>query len=52
LGAVILPPMPAFYHRPATVLDIVHQTVGKVLDQFGVEHGLFARWQGAGSPPA
>ncbi|MBI5523003.1 MAG: UbiX family flavin prenyltransferase [Desulfarculus sp.] len=52
LGAVILPPMPAFYHRPATVLDIVHQTVGKVLDQFGVEHGLFARWAGAGQEPA
>lgn len=52
LGAVILPPMPAFYHRPTTVLDIVRQTVGKVLDQFGVEHRLFARWQGAGSPPA
>jgi 4-hydroxy-3-polyprenylbenzoate decarboxylase len=52
LGAVILPPMPAFYHRPATIMDIVHQTVGKVLDQFGVEHQLFARWQGAGSAPA
>jgi 4-hydroxy-3-polyprenylbenzoate decarboxylase len=52
LGAVILPPMPAFYHRPATVMDIVHQTVGKVLDQFGVEHQIFARWQGAGSAPA
>lgn len=49
LGAVILPPMPAFYHRPATVLDIVRQTVGKVLDQFAVEHDLFARWRGAGS---
>ncbi|CAO0819604.1 flavin prenyltransferase [Desulfarculales bacterium] len=50
LGAVILPPMPAFYHRPATMLDIVRQIVGKVLDQFGVEHDLFTRWQGAGSP--
>lgn len=46
LGAVILPPMPAFYHRPATVGDIVRQGVGKVLDQFGVAHQLFARWQG------
>ncbi|MFH1059979.1 MAG: UbiX family flavin prenyltransferase [Pseudomonadota bacterium] len=46
LGAVILPPMPAFYHRPATVQDIVNQTVGKVLDQFGVAHDLFARWAG------
>lgn len=49
LGAVILPPMAAFYHRPATVRDIVLQSVGKVLDQFGIEHQLFARWQGA--PP-
>ena len=46
LGAVILPPMPAFYHRPASLADIVAQGVGKVLDQFGVEHDLFARWQG------
>ncbi|MCW8837040.1 MAG: UbiX family flavin prenyltransferase [Rhodospirillales bacterium] len=46
LGAVILPPMPAFYHRPATVDDIVAQGVGKVLDQFGVEHTLSERWKG------
>jgi 4-hydroxy-3-polyprenylbenzoate decarboxylase len=46
LGAVILPPMPAFYHRPATLMDIVRQGVGKVLDQFGVAHQLFERWQG------
>ena len=44
MGAVILPPMPAFYHRPETVEDIVDQTVGKILDQFGVDHGLFRRW--------
>ncbi|MFZ5584813.1 MAG: UbiX family flavin prenyltransferase [Thermodesulfobacteriota bacterium] len=52
LGAVILPPMPAFYHRPATVEDIVNQTVGKVLDQFGVAHELFARWAGPQGRPA
>lgn len=44
LGAVILPPVPAFYHRPATILDIVHQTVGKVLDCFHIPHDLFQRW--------
>ncbi|MDH5638855.1 MAG: 3-octaprenyl-4-hydroxybenzoate carboxy-lyase, partial [Nitrospinota bacterium] len=44
MGAVILPPMPAFYHHPKTVEDIVDQTVGKILDQFGVEHSLFKRW--------
>jgi 4-hydroxy-3-polyprenylbenzoate decarboxylase len=47
-GAVILPPMPAFYHRPASVDDIVNHTVGKILDQFGVEHGIFKRWEGGG----
>jgi 4-hydroxy-3-polyprenylbenzoate decarboxylase len=47
-GAVILPPMPAFYHRPASVDDIVDHTVGKILDQFGVEHDIFKRWEGGG----
>jgi 4-hydroxy-3-polyprenylbenzoate decarboxylase len=43
-GAVILPPMPAFYHRPKTIDDIIDQTVGKVLDLFDIEHDLFTRW--------
>ncbi|MCL4800580.1 MAG: UbiX family flavin prenyltransferase [Burkholderiales bacterium] len=47
-GAVILPPMPAFYHRPATIMDLVHQSIGKALDQVGVEHELFRRWTGHG----
>lgn len=52
LGAMILPPMVAWYHRPTTVQEIVDQTVGKVLDAFGVEHQLFRRWEGAEpSPP-
>ena len=46
LGPVILPPLVAFYHRPETVADIVDQTVGKVLDQFGIAHELFRRWAG------
>jgi 4-hydroxy-3-polyprenylbenzoate decarboxylase len=45
-GAVILPPMPAFYHQPKTIADLVDQTVGKVLDQFSLEHDLYKRWQG------
>ena len=45
-GAIILPPMPAFYHQPKTISDLVDQTVGKVLDQFGLEHDLYMRWQG------
>jgi 4-hydroxy-3-polyprenylbenzoate decarboxylase len=45
-GAVILPPMPAFYQQPATIMDLVHQSIGKALDQVGVEHELFKRWAG------
>src|SRR5258708_24561341 len=44
LGAIILPPMPAFYHAPKTIDDLINQTVGKILDQFQVEHTLFKRW--------
>jgi len=46
MGATIMPPVPAFYHRPKTILDIVDQTVGKALDLFGIEHNLFPRWSG------
>jgi 4-hydroxy-3-polyprenylbenzoate decarboxylase len=45
-GAVILPPMPAFYHKPASIMDLIHQTIGKALDQVGIEHSLFKRWSG------
>ncbi len=45
-GAVLLPPLPAFYPRPETVDDIVNQTVGRILDQFDIEANLFSRWRG------
>jgi 4-hydroxy-3-polyprenylbenzoate decarboxylase len=45
-GAVILPAMPGFYHRPKTMDDIIDHVVGKVLDQFDIDHGLFRRWGG------
>ena len=45
-GAVILPPMPAFYHRPQTLDDIINQSVNKALDQFDVDVTLFKRWTG------
>ncbi len=48
-GAVILPPMPAFYHRPETLMDVIHQSIGKALDQVGIEHNLFKRWSGHNS---
>lgn len=49
IGAMILPPAPAFYHRPKTIDDVINHTVGKILDQFDVAHTLFWRWTGA--PP-
>lgn len=49
-GAIILPPVPAFYHLPRTLDDVVNQTVGKALDLLHIPHHLFQRWQGAPSP--
>jgi 4-hydroxy-3-polyprenylbenzoate decarboxylase len=46
MGAIVMPPMPAFYHKPQTVQDIVDHTVGKVLDIFDIKHDLFRRWSG------
>jgi polyprenyl P-hydroxybenzoate/phenylacrylic acid decarboxylase-like protein len=43
-GGTVLPPVPAFYHRPASIEDLLRQTAGKVLDQFGIQHALFDRW--------
>ena len=45
-GAVILPPVPSFYSRPATVEEIVNHTVGRILDVLAIEHDLYARWEG------
>ena len=49
IGAVIMPPVPAFYHRPQSLDDVINQTVNRVLDQFAINlpEDLFARWQGA-----
>ena len=44
MGAHILPPIPSFYNQPGTIEDIIHQTIGKVFDYFGIEHNLFERW--------
>ena len=51
IGAIIMPPMPAFYHRPQTVDDIINQSVNRVLDLLEIElnQDLFDRWQG---PPS
>lgn len=45
-GAIVLPPMPAFYHQPQSIQDIIDHTVGKILDQLHIEHSLMNRWQG------
>jgi flavin prenyltransferase len=54
MGAVLVPPMPAFYHRPVTVDDIVNQTVGRILDLLGLDPAdeLFARWKGGPTEPS
>jgi 4-hydroxy-3-polyprenylbenzoate decarboxylase len=49
MGAVILPPVPAFYHKPKSIRDLIHHTVGKTLDCFQIPHQLFQRW-GTGEP--
>ncbi len=48
LGAVIMPPMLAFYHQPQTIQDIIDQIVNRIIDQFDIElpEDLFTRWQG------
>jgi 4-hydroxy-3-polyprenylbenzoate decarboxylase len=48
MGALIMPPMPAFYHRPQSLEELIDQTVNRVLDQFDIElpQDLFNRWQG------
>jgi len=44
IGAVIAPPVPAFYAKPQTIAEMIDQTLGRVLDLFGLETGLVKRW--------
>jgi 4-hydroxy-3-polyprenylbenzoate decarboxylase len=44
MGGVIMPPVPAFYHHPKTIEDLIDQTIGKVLDLFSIDAKLFRRW--------
>jgi len=50
MGGIVMPPLPAFYHMPKTIQDVVDHTVGKALDLFNIEHSLFRRWSGTGNP--
>lgn len=52
MGAILAPPMPAFYNKPKTVDDIVNQTIGRVLDLLGIKNEeLFTRWAGPQRAP-
>lgn len=43
-GAILMPPVPAFYHRPTSIDDIVNQTVGRAFDLFDLDTGVVRRW--------
>ena len=54
MGAIVMPPVPALYHRPTSLRAVIDQTVNRALDMLDIElhHDLFPRWQGAnGNPP-
>jgi 4-hydroxy-3-polyprenylbenzoate decarboxylase len=50
MGAIVAPPVPAFYIRPATVDDLVDHAVGRILDLFGLDSPLVERWTGKARP--
>ncbi|MDC8757964.1 UbiX family flavin prenyltransferase [Janthinobacterium fluminis] len=46
MGGIIFPPLPSFYHHPQSMADMVDHTLARVIDLFGIEHGLAPRWTG------
>ena len=46
MGGIVFPPLPSFYHKPASIEEMVNHTVGRVIDLFGIEHALAPRWSG------
>lgn len=51
MGAIIMPPVPAFYSRPETIEDLINHTVGRALDLFGIDTDVVKRWQGPAARP-
>jgi 4-hydroxy-3-polyprenylbenzoate decarboxylase len=51
MGGIVFPPLPSFYHRPATIDEMVEHTVARVIDLFGIEHALAPRWAGMKADP-
>jgi flavin prenyltransferase len=51
MGGVVFPPLPSFYHKPASIDEMVDHTVGRVIDLFGIEHALAPRWTGMKAGP-
>lgn len=50
MGAIITPPMPAFYNNPQSIDDIINHSIGRILDLFDIDAGILKRWQGNKSP--
>ncbi|GGI53881.1 flavin prenyltransferase UbiX [Oxalicibacterium solurbis] len=50
MGGIIFPPLPGFYHRPASIEEMVDHTLGRVLDLFDLQHTLAPRWSGLKTP--
>jgi 4-hydroxy-3-polyprenylbenzoate decarboxylase len=51
MGGVVFPPLPSFYHQPASIADMVDHTVARVIDLLGIEHALAPRWGGMNAAP-
>jgi flavin prenyltransferase len=51
MGAIVMPPVPAFYIKPQSIDDIIDHTVGRALDLFGIENDLVRRWRESESGP-
>jgi 4-hydroxy-3-polyprenylbenzoate decarboxylase len=51
MGGIVFPPLPGFYHRPASIAEMVDHTLARVIDLLGVEQALAPRWNGLKATP-